>query len=61
MSVNTTLFEDLAGKTKVTITSIYASMEDREGMISSGAEMGANESWDQLEELLSELEGKSRS
>jgi uncharacterized protein YndB with AHSA1/START domain len=40
------------GKTRLTTTSTFASQEDRDGMLASGMESGANESWDQLEELL---------
>jgi uncharacterized protein YndB with AHSA1/START domain len=56
--LNTTLFEEYEGKTKVTITSVYPSIEDREGMLRSGMEKGANESWDTLEELLAQMAGK---
>jgi len=45
--------DDLGGgRTRLTTTSTFASKEDRDGMLSSGMESGANESWDQLEELL---------
>lgn len=50
--VDTVTFEDLGGKTRVTATSLFQSMEDRDGMLASGMEGGANESWDQLAELL---------
>ena len=50
--VDTATFEDVDGKTKVTVTSLFASVEDRDGMLSSGMEAGANESWDRLAELL---------
>jgi hypothetical protein len=40
------------GKTRLTTTSTFASQDDRDGMLASGMESGANESWDQLEELL---------
>lgn len=50
--VDTAVFEELDGKTKVTVTSLFQSVEDRDGMLASGMEGGANESWDRLGELL---------
>jgi len=49
----TVTFEEIeGGKTKVSTTSHYNSIEDLEGMMQSGMEAGATESWDRLEELL---------
>ena len=46
-------FESLPGdKTKLTIKSVFPSLEDRDGMIESGMESGLRESMDRLEELL---------
>lgn len=53
--VNTATFEEHEGRTKVTVTSVYQSVEERDGMIRSGMERGANESWDMLEELLPKM------
>lgn len=50
--VETLTFEDLGGKTKLTVTGSFASPEDRDGMLTSGMEEGANESYERLEELL---------
>jgi uncharacterized protein YndB with AHSA1/START domain len=50
--VDTVTFDDLDGTTRVTATSLFQSVEDRDGMLASGMEGGANESWDQLAELL---------
>ncbi len=50
--VDTATFEDVDGKTRLTVTSLFQSVEDRDGMLASGMEGGANESWDQLAELL---------
>ncbi len=36
----------------MTVTSLFANVEDRDGMLASGMEGGANESWDRLAELL---------
>jgi uncharacterized protein YndB with AHSA1/START domain len=50
--VESMTLEELGGKTRVTTISLFDSREDRDGMLSSGMEVGANESWDRLEELL---------
>jgi uncharacterized protein YndB with AHSA1/START domain len=44
--------EDLGGRTRLIALSTFASQEDRDGMLQSGMESGANESWDRLAELL---------
>lgn len=49
---DTAVFDDLGGKTRITTTSLFATPEDRDGMIQSGMESGANESWDRLAELV---------
>jgi uncharacterized protein YndB with AHSA1/START domain len=43
------------GKTLLTVTSKFQSIEDRDGMLQSGMEGGANESYDRLAELLETL------
>ena len=53
--VETVTFEERDGKTKVIVTSLFASVEDRDGMLHSGMEQGANESQDRLAELLETL------
>jgi hypothetical protein len=45
-------FEEKDGKTTLSLTSVYQSLEDRDGMVASGMEWGLNESHDRLEELL---------
>jgi uncharacterized protein YndB with AHSA1/START domain len=50
-----TLESQAGGKTKVTVSSVFQSVADRDGMLSSGMEAGANESYDRLEELLKTL------
>jgi uncharacterized protein YndB with AHSA1/START domain len=52
MSVETITFEDIDGKTKVTATSVFDSRESRDGMVASGMESGATETWDRLAEHL---------
>lgn len=52
ISVETLVFEELDGQTRLTATSVYDSVEDRDGMLSSGMEQGAAETWDRLAELV---------
>ena len=54
ISVETVTFEEHGGKTKVTVNSVYASKEDRDGMVATGMEKGATETMDRLSELLRE-------
>ncbi|MDQ3696302.1 MAG: SRPBCC family protein [Chloroflexota bacterium] len=53
--VDTAIFEDLDGKTRLTVTSLFQSAADFDGMLESGMESGATESWDRLAELLATL------
>ncbi len=48
-------FEDFDGGTRLIATSTFANPEDMQGMISTGMEAGANESWDRLDELVESL------
>lgn len=53
VSVETATFEDLGeGRTKVTGVSVFHTAEERDGMLESGMEGGAGETYDRLEELL---------
>jgi uncharacterized protein YndB with AHSA1/START domain len=53
--VDAMVLEEIApGKTRMTTTSTFSSKEDRDGMLASGMEDGASESWAQLDELLAE-------
>ena len=55
ISTETITFEELpGGKTQITTRTIFESLEDLEGMLQSGMESGAVETWDRLEELLAE-------
>jgi len=61
VSVETSTFEDVGGRTKLTITERFDSVEDRDGMLGSGMEEGLTETHDRLEALLAELQkGKKR-
>jgi uncharacterized protein YndB with AHSA1/START domain len=50
-----TLEAQADGTTKVTVSSVFQSVADRDGMLSSGMEEGSNESYDRLDELLKRL------
>ena len=56
--VETVTFEEHDGKTTVSSTALFDSVEDRDGMLESGMESGATESWDRLAELLDQLKVK---
>jgi hypothetical protein len=49
------VLEERDGKTMMTITSVYPSKEVRDGVIATGMEDGAAESFDRLAELLPSL------
>jgi uncharacterized protein YndB with AHSA1/START domain len=55
ISVETMQLEDLGGRTRISVTSVFASVEDRDGMLQSGMEQGAGESYDRLEAYLKTL------
>ena len=50
--LQTATFEDHGGKTKLTITALFQSVEDRDVMLKTGMEQGATETLDRLAELL---------
>jgi uncharacterized protein YndB with AHSA1/START domain len=54
--LETISLEEKDGKTIVTDSSVFQSVEARDGMIEAGMESGANESWQMLEELLASME-----
>lgn len=51
-----TLQELADGKTRLTVSSVFQSVADRDGMLSSGMEQGTNESYDRLDELLATMQ-----
>ncbi|GAA5135252.1 SRPBCC family protein [Pseudonocardia adelaidensis] len=56
VAVETAEFTDLGdGRTKVTSTSLFHTAEERDGMLNSGMEIGLNESYAALDELLARL------
>ena len=50
--LETILLEERDGKTFVTDSSVFQSVEARDGMLEAGLESGAAESWSMLDELL---------
>jgi uncharacterized protein YndB with AHSA1/START domain len=56
ISVDTLHLEDLGGRTRMTVTSRFDSVQDRDGMLQSGMEKGAAESYERLSEYLQTLE-----
>jgi uncharacterized protein YndB with AHSA1/START domain len=54
-ALNTVMFTDEAGRTLVTVTTVYPTKEVRDFVLTTGMEGGAAESYDRLEELLIDL------
>ncbi len=52
--LETTTFEDLGGRTKMTQQQLYQSVQDRDMVVQYGMEEGANSSYDRLEAMLAE-------
>jgi uncharacterized protein YndB with AHSA1/START domain len=55
ISVDTATFTERDGRTLITTRSLFASKEDRDGMVASGMEKGLRETHDRFSELLVEL------
>ncbi len=53
--LETIILEERDGKTLVTDLSVFQSIEDRDGMLQSGMESGATDSWDRFDEVLKTL------
>jgi len=53
--LETITFQDLGGKTKMVDKSVFQSVEDRDGMISSGMEEGSTASMDRLAEYVAKM------
>lgn len=54
--LETVIFEDLdGGQTRLVNNSVFQSLEDRDGMVASGMELGARESMNRLARLLPKL------
>ncbi|MBC9714834.1 SRPBCC family protein [Streptomyces sp. TRM66268-LWL] len=52
VSLETTVFEDLGGRTRVTGKSLMDSVEARDSLLKSGMEYGIREGYERLDELL---------
>jgi uncharacterized protein YndB with AHSA1/START domain len=59
ISVETLTLEERDGKTMVTANSVYDSKEERDGMLETGMEEGAAETWDRLSEYLEKLKANA--
>lgn len=57
VSVDTLTLEEHEGKTTLTSTSVFDSVQDRDGMLESGMESGAAETYERLDEYLEVLKG----
>lgn len=57
-SVVTSVLTEESGKTRLTVTCLYPSVEVRDMVIKSGMERGAGISYDRLEEVARELQGR---
>jgi uncharacterized protein YndB with AHSA1/START domain len=59
VSVETMELEEHDGKTTITATSVYDTVEARDAMIESGMESGAAESYERLDEYLEVLKSRA--
>ena len=59
VSVETLTLEERDGKTTVTAISVYDTVEDRDGMLQSGMEQGAAETYERLDQYLEVLKGRA--
>lgn len=55
VSVETMTLSERDGRTLLTVRDQFSSKEDLEGMVNSGMESGARESYERLDELIAEL------
>ena len=53
-SLETMTLEDVGGRTRMVTHSVFLSLEDREGVVQSGMQTGAEETHDRLAELVAE-------
>ena len=57
--LETVKMEETDGKTKVTDTNVFQTVEDRDGMVETGMKGGVDESYNRFVELLKEYQTKS--
>lgn len=55
VSLDTLTFEERNGKTIVRTNTVFQSVEARDGMMQSGMEVGVNDGYDRLDELIARL------
>jgi uncharacterized protein YndB with AHSA1/START domain len=55
----TMVFEEHDGKTTLTTTSVFNTVEERDGVLESGMESGAIETYERLDEYLEELKSRA--
>lgn len=60
VSLETAAFEDVDGKTRLTVRSTFQSVEARDASMDGGMEEGARETWDRLAELVATMEDEDR-
>lgn len=60
VSVETLTLEESDGKTTMTATSVYDTVEQRDGMLETGMESGAAETMERLDEYLEVLKSRHR-
>ncbi len=53
--IDTAVFEDLGDRTRLTITALFHTQHERDGMLKAGMERGLRESHSSLDELLAQL------
>jgi uncharacterized protein YndB with AHSA1/START domain len=53
-SLETMTLEDIGGRTRMVTHSVFLSLEDRDGVVQSGMQGGAEETYDRLAELVAE-------
>ena len=56
VSLDTATFEDLGGRTRVIAQSVFQTLEARDGMAASGMEIGINEGYERMNELIAALQ-----
>ena len=59
ISVDTMTLTEEDGKTTITTMSLFDSVEQRDGMLQSGMETGAAETYDRLAELMEKMQEES--
>jgi uncharacterized protein YndB with AHSA1/START domain len=59
ISVETMTLTEHDGRTLLVVRDQFASTEDRDGMLQSGMEAGARETYERLDEVLAELKAKT--